>query len=155
MPKYVDKEFGNHSRKVLNNLREYRRAQIQDMYMVKRMREVDISRALSISQSTVSLEINAIKSAAKSQLQAWLSEHLPTAFAISLQGLDAIILEIWRLYTDNSLDLKISEKSDLLSLLLHSYDKRLDMCGNADLIAEAMNQMEGVKNQLLSLHPES
>src|SRR5688500_94087 len=101
MPKYVDKEFGNHSRKVLNKMREYRRAQIYDMYMVKRMREIDISTALSISQGTVSNEISIIKSDAKAQLQVWLTEHLPTAFAISLNGVDSIISEIWRSLSDN------------------------------------------------------
>jgi hypothetical protein len=156
MPKYLDKEFNNHShsRKVLNKAREYRQAQIYRMYMVERRKEIDISKALGCAQSTVSSEVNAIRERSKAELRQFLSEHLPLAFSISLNGVDAIIALIWEWLSNGSLNLRISDKVNLLSLLVHCYDTRLEMSGNGDLISEGLRQMELVKRQLLQLHPE-
>ena len=159
MPAYVDKEFGSHShsKKVLQSAREFRRAQIYQLYIVQRMKETDIARVLECSQGTVSNEINAIKSEAKANLQVWLTEHLPVAHTIAVSGIDAIIAEIWRLLltNGNNDNMKLVDRTNLLSLLSHVYETRLTMCADGELVSIAMEEMSAVKRQLASMLPSS
>ena len=156
MPRYVDKEFGNHShnKRVLQSARDFRRAQIYKLYMVERRREIDIAKTLSISQSTVSAEVNAIKQDSINELKAFLSQHLPIAFSVSIAGVDSIISTIHTMLSGTTnQELRMADRTNLLSLLAHCYDMRLEMYGNSEMIVEAMEQMALVKQQLAGMLP--
>jgi hypothetical protein len=121
--------------------------------MVERRREIDIAKTLSISQSTVSAEVNAIKQDSINELKAFLSQHLPIAFSISVAGVDSIISTIWAALNDNTQELRMVDRTNLMSLLLHCYSTRLEMHGDSETIVMAMEQMQAVKQQLAGMLP--
>jgi hypothetical protein len=149
-PGFVNPNSEGHSRKVLRKLREYQKAEIYNM-MVRCEKQETIAQRTGLSQSYISTVINQIREESKRNLKQFLATNLVHAHTISMAGVDAVIAECWNTISAGGSDMRVSDKTNLLSLLAGAYEQRLSMAADGELVGEALTQMEMIKEELLAL----
>jgi len=100
----------------------------------KGMTQADIARALQISESTISRDIDLLKKQASESIKEHISERLPYEYNKCIAGLDEIIREGWLIST--SRDNK--EKLSSLSLIKDAYSTKMDLLTNANLLQDSI-----------------
>ena len=120
---------------------EWRRNKVRDL-LVRGYSQTEISDILHISQPTISRDINRIYQDRKKRQQRFGNE-----FFLNLQntlaGLTEIIKKSWTIVDDPQTDQK--ERMKAMSIILHCYDKRLDLLNSEPTVDAVREYTERVK----------
>jgi hypothetical protein len=112
----------------------------------------DLGSALHISQSTAARDVQFLKLQATEQLRFHIQERLPWEHKICSEGLSQIIKHAWSIVLEG--DAKTS-KISALSLIAQCYKDRLEIATNAHVVTEALQHVEELKNQNITLSDKS
>ena len=83
----------------------------------------EIAQKLNVDQSTVSRDLQFIKQEARKQIEKYLREDILFEYLRYMAGSNEITRKLWEIAQDK--DTTIKEKSNALSLLMQSYNSRL------------------------------
>ena len=73
---------------------EWRRNKVQDL-LVQGYSQWDIADNLKVDQSTISRDIDYLRSQAKDKVRKYIDEVLPNEYEKCMVGLDSILKEVW------------------------------------------------------------
>lgn len=103
-----------------------------------------IAETMKISQSTAARDIQFLKAQATEQLKFHIQERLPWEHKICSEGLSQVTKHAWSIVLEG--DGK-TNKIAALSLIAQCYKDRLEIATNAQVVTEALEHVEKMKNQ--------
>jgi transcriptional regulator len=107
---------------ILDIERENRLSKVISLYS-KGLNQEEIAQKLNVDQSTVSRDLQFIKQEARKQIEKYLREDILFEYLRYMAGSNEITRKLWEIAQDK--DTTIKEKSNALSLLMQSYNSRL------------------------------
>src|SRR5919202_5442601 len=113
---------------------EWRRRQVFELSS-KRQSQIEIGRTLQISESTISRDLNCLRTQSRHNIKRYVGETLLEEYEKCLVGLNAITKEAWNT-THNAEDKR--EKVQALSLAKECYSIKLDLLTNATVVDDAI-----------------
>jgi hypothetical protein len=105
-----------------------------------------IAEELGVHQSLISLDLQAIKCQAASQIKLWVDELIPLEFNKTIAGYNLIIKTAWQPAQDNDVDVR--DRLSALSLLSSAYNDKMNMITNSTIIDNAVRKIENMKRQI-------
>jgi predicted transcriptional regulator len=138
------------STKTKANEIERRRSKVIEMRS-RGMSQIEIARELQVSEASISLDMQYLRSQAKESIRQYVTEHLPEQYQVCLTALDTILkhaFEILETSDDNR------EKLQAMELFKDTHLVKLELLSNATTIDSALNyirnkQQEQQKRQLV------
>jgi predicted transcriptional regulator len=135
---------------------QWRRSKVVEM-RAKGMSQIEIARELQVSEASISLDMQYLRSQAKESIKEYVTEHLPEQYQVCLTALDTILkhaFEILETSPDNR------EKLQAMELFKDTHLVKLELLSNATTIDSALNyirnkQQEQQKGQQLALDSTS
>jgi predicted transcriptional regulator len=123
----------------------------------KGMSQTEIARELQVSEASISLDMQYLRSQAKEYIKEYVTEHLPEQYQICLTALDAIIKRAFDIL-ENSADNR--EKLQAMELFKDALLVKLELLSNATTIDGALDyirnkQQEQQQQKHLSLDSAS
>jgi predicted transcriptional regulator len=123
----------------------------------KGMSQTEIARELQVSEASISLDMQYLRSQAKEYIKEYVTEHLPEQYQICLTALDAIIKRAFDIL-ENSADNR--EKLQAMELFKDAHLVKLELLSNATTIDGALDyirnkQQEQQQQKHLSLDSAS
>jgi transcriptional regulator with XRE-family HTH domain len=91
----------------------------------KGLTQAEIAQELGVDQSTVSGDLQFIKQEAKKKIEKYLNEDILFEYLRYIAGSNEVTRELWRIVQNEKTMTK--DKINALSLLMQSYNKRLEM----------------------------
>jgi transcriptional regulator len=119
------------------------------MFHSKGYSQSEIARKLNVNQSTVSRDLAEIRNKARSSLDLYVKEEIPSEFQIYVSGLNQIIKNLWEI-VENGQNPKIGvkDRAYILSLLMQCYSKRIEMLvGGPDTKMNAKKHMDSIHHR--------
>src|ERR671933_147064 len=113
---------------------EWRRRQVFGLSS-KGQSQTEIGRTLQISESTISRDLDYLKTQSRHNIKRYVDETLPEEYEKCLVGLNAITKEAWNTAA-NTEDKR--EKIQALSLAKECYSMKLDLLTNATVVDDAI-----------------
>jgi transcriptional regulator with XRE-family HTH domain len=104
--------------------RENRLSKIISLYS-KGLTQAEIAQDLGVDQSTVSRDLQYIKQEAKKKIEKYLNEDILFEYLRYIAGSNEVTRELWGIVQNEKAMTK--DKMSALSLLMQSYNKRLEM----------------------------
>ena len=97
------------------------------IYHSKGFTQSEIASKLNVNQSTISRDLEEIRKKARSSLELYVKDEIPTEFQIYTSGINEIIKNLWEIIEDKR-NPKIStrDRTYILSLLMQCYSKRIE-----------------------------
>ena len=123
-----NKNIGNFLLPSLDIARESRLSKVVSLYS-KGLNQEEIAQELHIDQSTVSRDLQFIKQEAKKQIEKYLREDILFEYLRYMAGSTEVTRKLWEIVQDQNTTSK--EKSNALSVLMQSYNSRLQTLTNA------------------------
>jgi hypothetical protein len=117
---------------------EWRRAKVMELSS-QGYNQVEISRRLQITESTISRDIEYVRQQSRQKIGKYIDETLPEEYEKSLVGINSILKEVWD--TSQNTENK-KEKIQALSLAKECYSMKLDLLTNATVVNDAMRFVE-------------
>jgi len=136
---------------VNKKLIEYRRNQVFSLSS-QGVRQEDIAKALHISQTSVSIDLNYLREKAKQSLSNYLESRFPLYFEECLLGVNDVVKEAWNIYRTPGLP--TNDKVHVLHLINSANELKIDLCSNGSVIEEAIKFTQVAKNKLIQIAPE-
>src|SRR5919109_5389919 len=109
---------------VLDIEKENRLSRIVSLYS-KGLTQAEIAQELGVDQSTVSRDLQFIKQEAKKKIEKYLNEDILFEYLRYIAGSNEVTRELWGIVQSEKTMTK--DKMNALSLLMQSYNKRLEM----------------------------
>ena len=109
---------------VLDIEKENRLSKIVSLYS-KGLTQEEIAQELGVDQSTVSRDLQCIKQEAKKKIEKYLNEDILFEYLRYIAGSNEVTRELWGIVQSEKTMIK--DKMNALSLLMQSYNKRLEM----------------------------
>jgi predicted transcriptional regulator len=130
---------------VLDIEKENRLTRIISLYS-KGLTQVEIAQELGVDQSTVSRDLQFIKQEAKKKIEKYLNEDILFEYLRYIAGSNEVTRELWGIVQNEKTMTK--DKMNALSLLVQSYNKRLEMLiGGPESYMNAKKSMSEIKFQ--------
>lgn len=108
---------------VLDIEKENRLSRIISLYS-KGLTQEEIAQELNVDQSTVSRDLQFIKQEAKKKIEKYLNEDILFEYLRYIAGSNEVTRELWEIVQNEKTMTK--DKMNALSLLIQSYNKRLE-----------------------------
>ena len=124
---------------------DWRRDKVLEL-SVKGHNQTNISKILNIHKSTISRDIEYLRTIAKENLKQHIEDRLPFEYEQCLQGITQIIQHVWMLSEKS--DNNIKEKLQSLSLAKDCYSIKMDLLTNSNLLKDAIQFVEQYKEQI-------
>jgi hypothetical protein len=105
-----------------------------------------IAEELGVHQSLISLDLQAIKCQAASQIKLWVDELIPFEFNKTIAGYNLIIKTAWQAAQDNNVDVR--DRLSALQLLSSAYNDKMNMMTNSTIIDNAVRKIENMKREI-------
>jgi hypothetical protein len=121
---------------------EWRRNKVREL-LVQGHSQWDIADNLKVDQSTISRDIDYLRSQSKQKIKKYIDETLPEEYEKCLVGITSILKEAWT--TSQSTENK-KEKIQALSLAKECYSMKLDLLTNATVVNDAMKFVSEYSN---------
>src|ERR671933_1608962 len=118
---------------------EWRRRQVFELSS-KGQSQTEIGRTLQVSESTISRDLDYLKTQSRHNIKRYVDETLPEEYEKCLVGLNAITKEAWNTAA-NTEDKR--EKIQALSLAKECYSMKLDLLTNATVVDDAIRFIAG------------
>jgi transcriptional regulator with XRE-family HTH domain len=130
---------------VLDIEKENRLSRIISLYS-KGLTQAEIAQESKVDQSTVSRDLQFIKQEAKKKIEKYLNEDILFEYLRYLAGSNEVTRELWGIVQDEKTMTK--DKMNALSLLMQSYNKRLEMLiGGPESYMNAKKSVSEIKFQ--------
>lgn len=124
---------------------DWRRDKVLEL-SVKGYNQTNISKILNIHKSTISRDIEYLRTIAKENLKQHIEDRLPFEYEQCFQGITQIIQHVWMLSEKS--DNNTKEKLQSLSLAKDCYTIKIDLLTNSNLIKDAMKFVEQSKDKI-------
>jgi hypothetical protein len=121
---------------------EWRRNKVQEL-LVQGYSQWDIADNLRVDQSTISRDIDYLRSQSRQKIRRYIDETLPNEYEKCLVGITSILKEAWTT-SQNTEDKR--EKIHALSLAKECYSMKLDLLTNATVVNDAMRFVSSNNN---------
>ena len=121
----------------------WRRSKVIEM-RARGMSQAEIARELQVSEASISLDIQYLRSQAKESIKEYVTEHLPEQYQVCLTALDAIIkcaFDILETSPDNR------EKLQAMELFKDTRLIKLELLSNATTIDSALHYIRNKQQQ--------
>ena len=111
--------------------------------------QTEIAKKLNVNQSTVSRDLDEIRSKARNTLDLYMREEIPNELQIYISGFNEITKNLWEIVEDKgNSKITIRDRTYVLSLLMQCYSKRIEMLiGGPESHLNASKHMQSIKNQ--------
>jgi predicted transcriptional regulator len=122
---------------------EWRRSKVVEM-RARGLSQTEIARELQVSEASISLDMQYLRSQAKESISEYVTEHLPEQYQVCLTALDEIIkraFDILETSDDNR------EKLQAMELFKDTYLVKLELLSNATTIDSALNYIRNKQQQ--------
>src|SRR5215203_5755673 len=130
---------------VLDIEKENRLSRIISLYS-KGLTQAEIAQELDVDQSTVSRDLQFIKQEAKKKIEKYLNEDILFEYLRYIAGSNEVTRELWGIVQNKKTMTK--DKMNALSLLIQSYNKRLEMLiGGPESYMNAKKSVSEIKFQ--------
>src|ERR671911_2925556 len=130
---------------VLDIEKENRLSRIISLYS-KGLTQAEIAQELGVDQSTVSRDLQFIKQEAKKKIEKYLNEDILFEYLRYIAGSNEVTRELWEIVQNEKTMTK--DKMNALSLLMQSYNKRLEMLiGGPESYMNAKKSISEIKFQ--------
>ncbi len=130
---------------VLDIEKENRLSRIISLYS-KGLTQAEIAQELGVDQSTVSRDLQFIKQEAKKKIEKYLNEDILFEYLRYIAGSNEVTRELWGIVQNKKTMTK--DKMNALSLLIQSYNKRLEMLiGGPESYMNAKKSVSEIKFQ--------
>ena len=130
---------------VLDIEKENRLSRIISLYS-KGLTQAEIAQELGVDQSTVSRDLQFIKQEAKKKIEKYLNEDILFEYLRYIAGSNEVTRELWGIVQNENITTK--DKTNALSLLMQSYNKRLEMLiGGPESYMNAKKSVSEIKFQ--------
>ena len=130
---------------VLDIEKENRLSRIISLYS-KGLTQAEIAQELGVDQSTVSRDLQFIKQEAKKKIEKYLNEDILFEYLRYIAGSNEVTRKLWEIVQDENITTK--DKTNALSLLMQSYNKRLEMLiGGPESYMNAKKSVSEIKFQ--------
>ena len=130
---------------VLDIEKENRLSRIISLYS-KGLTQAEIAQELGVDQSTVSRDLQFIKQEAKKKIEKYLNEDMLFEYLRYIAGSNEVTRELWGIVQNKKTMTK--DKMNALSLLIQSYNKRLEMLiGGPESYMNAKKSVSEIKFQ--------
>jgi transcriptional regulator with XRE-family HTH domain len=130
---------------VLDIEKENRLSRVVSLYS-KGLTQAEIAQDLDIDQSTVSRDLQFIKQEAKKKIEKYLNEDILFEYLRYIAGSNEVTRELWGIVQSEKTMTK--DKMNALSLLMQSYNKRLEMLiGGPESYMNAKKSVSEIKFQ--------
>ena len=124
---------------------DWRRDKVLEL-SVKGHNQTDISKILKIHKSTISRDIEYLRTIAKENLKHHIEDRLPFEYEQCFQGITQIIHHVWMLSEKS--DNNIKEKLQSLSLAKDCYSIKMDLLTNSNLLKDVITFVEQSKEKI-------
>ena len=124
---------------------DWRRDKVLEL-SVKGYNQTDISKILNIHKSTISRDIEYLRTIAKENLKQHIEDRLPFEYEQCLQGITQIIQHVWMLSEKS--DNNIKEKLQSLSLAKDCYSIKMDLLTNSNLLKDVLRFVEQSREKI-------
>src|SRR5918911_1495863 len=108
------------------------------------MSQAEIARELQVSEASISLDMQYLRSQAKESIKEYATEYLPEQYQICLTALDEIIKRAFEIL-ENSHDNR--EKLQAMELFKDTHLVKLELLSNATTIDSALSYIRGKQQQ--------
>ena len=108
----------------------------------------EMAKKLNVNQSTVSRDLDEIRTKARKTLDLYMKEEIPNELQIYISGLNEITKNLWEIVEDKQ-NPKITTRDRIyvLSLLMQSYSKRMEMLiGGPESELNATKHMKSIRD---------
>src|SRR5215216_3529782 len=130
---------------VLDIEKENRLSRIISLYS-KGLTQAEIAQELGVDQSTVSRDLQFIKQEAKKKIEKYLNEDILFDYLRYIAGSNEVTRKLWEIVQNEKIPTK--DKMNALSLLMQSYNKRLEMLiGGPESYMNAKKSVSEIKFQ--------
>src|ERR687887_2311113 len=130
---------------VLDIEKENRLSKIITLYS-KGLTQAEIAQELGVDQSTISRDLQFIKQEAKKKIEKYLNEDILFEYLRYIAGSNEVTRELWGIVQNEKTVTK--DKMNALSLLMQSYNKRLEMLiGGPESYMNAKKSISEIKFQ--------
>ena len=130
---------------VLDIEKENRLSRIISLYS-KGLTQAEIAQELGVDQLTVSRDLQFIKQEAKKKIEKYLNEDILFEYLRYIAGSNEVTRELWGIVQNEKTMTK--DKMNALSLLMQSYNKRLEMLiGGPESYMNAKKSVSEIKFQ--------
>ncbi|MFL6341667.1 MAG: hypothetical protein ACJ72U_08990 [Nitrososphaeraceae archaeon] len=122
---------------------EWRRSKVLEM-RARGMTHGEIAHELQVSRTSITSDIQYLRSQAKESIKEYVTEHLPEQYQVCLTALDAIIkraFDILETSPDNR------EKLQAMELFKDTHLVKLELLSNATTIDSALNYIRSKQEQ--------
>ena len=106
--------------------------------------QTEIACELQVSNASISLDMQYMRSQAKESIREYVTEHLPEQYQVCLTALDAIIKRAFEIL-ENSPDNR--EKLQAMQLFKDTHLAKLELLSNATTIDSALNYIRNKQQQ--------
>jgi transcriptional regulator with XRE-family HTH domain len=106
--------------------------------------QAEISRKLRVSEASISLDMQYLRSQAKESIKEYVTEHLPEQYRVGLTALDAIIKRAFNIL-ETSPDNR--EKLQAIELFKDTHLVKLELLSNATAIDSALNYIKDKRQE--------
>jgi hypothetical protein len=135
---------------------QWRRSKVIEMRS-RGLNQIEIAQQLQVSEASISLDMQYLRSQAKESIKEYVTEHLPEQYQVCLSALDTILrhaFDILKTSDDNR------EKLQAMELFKDTHLVKLELLSNAITIDSALNyirnkQQEQQQNKRLVLDSTS
>ncbi|MFL6435291.1 MAG: hypothetical protein ACJ71O_16345 [Nitrososphaeraceae archaeon] len=135
---------------------QWRRSKVIEMRS-RGLNQIEIAQQLQVSEASISLDMQYLRSQAKESIKEYVTEHLPEQYQVCLSALDTILrhaFDILETSDDNR------EKLQAMELFKDTHLVKLELLSNATTIDSALNyirnkQQEQQQNKRLVLDSTS
>ncbi len=124
---------------------DWRRDKVLEL-SVKGHNQTDISKILNIHKSTISRDIDYLRTNAKENLKQHIEDRLPFEYEQCFQGITRIIQHVWMLSEKS--DNNIKEKLQSLSLAKDCYSIKMDLLTNSNLLKDVLRFVEQSREKI-------
>ena len=122
---------------------EWRRSREVEM-RARGMSQIEIARELQVSEASISLDVQYLRSQAKESIKEYVTEHLPEQYQVCLSALDTILKDAFNILEtteDNR------EKLQAMALFKDTHLLKLELLSNATTIDSALNYIRSKQHQ--------
>jgi predicted transcriptional regulator len=122
---------------------QWRRSKVIELRS-RGLSQIEIARELQVSEASISLDIQYLRSQAKESIKEYVTEHLPEQYQVCLTALDTILkhaFEILETSDDNR------EKLQAMELFKDTHLVKLELLSNATTIDSALNYIRNKQQQ--------
>jgi len=122
---------------------QWRRSKVIEMRS-RGLNQMEIARELQVSEASISLDMQYLRSQAKESIKEYVTEHLPEQYQVCLTALDTILkhaFEILETSHDNR------EKLQAMELFKDTHLVKLELLSNATTIDHALEYVRSKQQQ--------